>query len=152
MQTMKKMSMAAASLTTLVSSSSGRVAAFWRRSCTVPHMFNSRGPCMSKINNISTISSHLVGILAVLIENVGDHLGQMCPAHSFKHILNHPSPKPFAERDRHGNDGEGTECESHDSHHQPSRAQVDTAAASLKANHPGADDESLLATFGHLRG
>ena len=86
MQTMKKMSMAAASLTTLVSSSSGKVAAFWSRSCTVPHMFNSRGPCLWRINTVSNNTSHLVAVLAILIEYVGDHLGQVRPAHSFKHI------------------------------------------------------------------
>ena len=86
MQTMKKMSMAAASLTTLVSSSSGKVAAFWSRSCTVPHMFNSRGPCLWRINTVSNTVSHLVAVLAILIEYVGDHLGQVRPAHSFKHI------------------------------------------------------------------
>lgn len=86
MQTMKKMSMAAASLTTLVSSASGRVAAFWSKSCTVPHMFNSLGPCMWMNNSIS-VAAHLVAILAVLVEDVGDHLGQVGPVHSFNHIL-----------------------------------------------------------------
>ena len=91
MQTMKKMSMAAASLTTFVSSSSGKVAAFWSRSCTVPHMFNSRGPCLWRINTKSN-TSHLVAVLAILVEYVGDHLGQVHPAHSFKHILTITAP------------------------------------------------------------
>ena len=72
MQTMKKMSMAAASLTTLVSSASGRVAAFWSKSCTVPHMFNSLGPCIWMNNSIS-VAAHLVAILAVLVARLPWH-------------------------------------------------------------------------------
>ena len=150
MQTMKKMSMAAASLTTFVSSSSGKVAAFWSRSCTVPHMFNSRGPCLSRINTIAN-TSHLVAVLAILVEYVGDHLSQVCPAHSFKHILTISISQPLAQRDCHGDNGEGTEGESHHAHHEPPGAQVHATAASLKANHPGTADESLP-TFGHLSG
>ena len=77
-------------------------------------------------NRSSSSKTHLLALAPILVENVSDDLREM---------------PPLTEREPHGHDGEDAEGQGHHAHHQPPGPQVDTAAASLEADHAGGQEQ-----------